>query len=133
MLATALQSFFSLALVSVLWVLVGFTLAFGTDINGLIGGLNFAGFEGVGQAQMLIFGDHTVFSICGVSDVFAAITPALITGAFAERMKFWSFMLFGGLWLLLYICAICSLGMGTWWLDTRNGCARLCGWYSGAY
>ena len=101
-LATALQSFFSLALVSVLWVLVGFTLAFGTDINGLIGGLNFAGFEGVGQAPNVDFSATIPFLAFAVFQMFfAAITPALITGAFAERMKFWSFMLFSGLWLLL--------------------------------
>lgn len=101
-LATALQSFFSLALVSVLWVLIGFTLAFGTDINGLIGGLNFAGFNGVGQAPNADFSATIPFLAFAVFQMFfAGITPALITGAFAERMKFWSFMLFSGLWLLL--------------------------------
>lgn len=101
-LATALQSFFSLALVSVLWVLVGFSLAFGTDINGLIGGLNFAGFNGVGQEPNADFAATIPFLAFAVFQLFfAAITPALITGAFAERMKFWAFMLFTGLWLLL--------------------------------
>lgn len=101
-LATALQSFFSLALVSVLWVLVGFTLAFGSDINGLIGGLNFAGFNGVGQDPNADFSATIPFLAFAVFQLFfAAITPALITGAFAERMKFWAFMLFTGLWLLL--------------------------------
>lgn len=101
-LATALQSFFALALVSVLWILVGFSLAFGTDINGFIGGLNFAGFSGVGQAPNADFAATIPFLAFAVFQLFfAAITPALITGAFAERMKFWAFMLFSGLWLLL--------------------------------
>ncbi len=101
-LATALQSFFALALVSVLWILIGFSLAFGTDINGLIGGLNFAGFNGVGQAPNADFAATIPFLAFAVFQLFfAAITPALITGAFAERMKFWAFMLFSGLWLLL--------------------------------
>lgn len=101
-LATALQSFFALALVSVLWVLVGFTLAFGTDTNGLIGGFNFLGFNGVGQEPNANFAATIPFLAFAVFQLFfAAITPALITGAFAERMKFWAFMLFTGLWLLL--------------------------------
>lgn len=101
-LATALQSFFALALVSVLWVLVGFTLAFGTDTNGLIGGFNFLGFNGVGQEPNADFAATIPFLAFAVFQLFfAAITPALITGAFAERMKFWAFMLFTGLWLLL--------------------------------
>ena len=101
-LATALQSFFALALVSVLLVLVGFTLAFGTDTNGLIGGFNFLGFNGVGQEPNADFAATIPFLAFAVFQLFfAAITPALITGAFAERMKFWAFMLFTGLWLLL--------------------------------
>lgn len=101
-LATALQSFFSLALVSVLWVLIGFSLAFGTDINGLIGGLNYVGFNGVGQEPNADFAATIPFLAFAVFQLFfAAITPALITGAFAERMKFWAFMLFTALWLLL--------------------------------
>lgn len=101
-LATALQSFFALALVSVLWILIGFSLAFGSDIGGLIGGFNFLGFNGVGQEPNADFSPTIPFLAFAVFQLFfAAITPALITGAFAERMKFWAFMLFTGLWLLL--------------------------------
>ncbi len=101
-LATALQSFFALAIVSVLWVLVGFTLAFGTDINGLIGGMNFAFFNGVGQEPNPDFAATIPFLAFALFQLFfAAITPALITGAFAERMKFWAFALFTSLWLLV--------------------------------
>lgn len=101
-LATALQSFFSLAIVSVVWVLLGFSLAFGTDIGGLIGGLNFAGFNGVGQEPNADFSATIPFLAFAVFQLmFAAITPALITGAFAERMKFWSFAVFTVLWLLV--------------------------------
>lgn len=100
-LATALQSFFALGIVTVLWVLVGYSLAFGTDINGLIGGLNYAGFNGVGQepnADLAATVPHLVFAVFQL--FFAAITPALITGAFAERMKFSAFAVFTSLWLL---------------------------------
>src|SRR6478736_2811850 len=80
-LSTVMHSFFGLALVSVVWVIVGFTLAFGPDLNGsgLIGNLFFAMFQ----------------------LMFAAITPALITGAFAERKRFGSFVLFTILWSIL--------------------------------
>lgn len=101
-LATALQCFFALAIVSVLWVALGFSLAFGTDINGLIGGLDFAWFNNVGQAPNAEFAATIPFLAFAVFQLFfAAITPALITGAFAERMKFWSFALFSALWLLI--------------------------------
>ena len=101
-LATALQSFFALAIVSVLWVLIGFTLAFGTDVNGLIGGFNFLGFNGVGQEPNADFAATIPFLAFAVFQLFfAAITPALITGAFAERMKFGAFMTFTAIWLLV--------------------------------
>lgn len=101
-LATALQSFFALAIVSVLWVLVGYSLAFGTDMGGLIGGLEYVGFNGVGQEPneaLAATVPHLAFAVFQL--FFAAITPALITGAFAERMKFSSFAIFTSLWLLL--------------------------------
>lgn len=101
-LATALQSFFALALVSVLWVALGFTLAFGPDMNGLIGGLDYAWFTGVGQDPNDEFAATIPFLAFAVFQLFfAAITPALITGAFAERMKFWAFAAFTSLWLLI--------------------------------
>lgn len=101
-LATALQSFFALGIVSVLWVVIGFSLAFGNDINGLIGGLNFAWFNNVGQEPNADFAATIPFLAFALFQLFfAAITPALITGAFAERMKFSAFMLFTSLWLLL--------------------------------
>lgn len=101
-LATALQSFFALAIVSVLWVLVAYSLAFGPDINGLIGDLSYIGFHGVGQdpnPALAATVPHLAFAVFQL--FFAAITPALITGAFAERMKFSAFALFTSLWLLL--------------------------------
>ena len=101
-LATALQSFFALGIVSVLWVLIAYSLAFGTDIHGLIGGLDFAGFNGVGESPNMALAPtvpHLAFAVFQL--FFAAITPALITGAFAERMKFSAFATFTGLWLVL--------------------------------
>lgn len=101
-LATVMQSFFALGLVSVLWVLVGYSLAFGPDVHHVIGSLEFAGFAHVGETPNAALAPtipHLAFAAFQL--FFAAITPALITGAFAERMKFSAFALFTSLWLLL--------------------------------
>ncbi|MGH2754388.1 MAG: ammonium transporter [Actinomycetota bacterium] len=100
-LGTLMQSVFALGLVSVLWVLIGYTLAFGPDKAGLIGGLDFIGFKGVGaepNAELAATIPHTLFATFQM--MFAIITPALITGAFAERMKFTGYIAFTTLWLL---------------------------------
>src|SRR6476661_4557411 len=107
-LSTTMHSFFGLALVSIVWVIVGFTLAFGPDVNlpvlghGWIGGLDFAMFNGVGQAPSTVYATTIPFMLFAMFQLmFAAITPALITGAFAERKRFGSFVLFTILWSIL--------------------------------
>jgi Amt family ammonium transporter len=103
-LSTVMHSFFGLALVSVVWVIVGFTLAFGPDLNGagLIGNLDFAMFNGVGQEPSTVYATTIPFMLFAMFQLmFAAITPALITGAFAERKRFGSFVLFTILWSIL--------------------------------
>jgi Amt family ammonium transporter len=101
-LGTLMQSMFALGLVTVLWVLIGYTLAFGPDKGGLIGGLDFLGFSGVGaepNADLAATIPHSLFATFQL--MFAIITPALITGAFAERMKFTGYVAFTAGWLLL--------------------------------
>ncbi len=103
-LSTIMHSFFGLALVSVVWVLVGFSLAFGTDVNGwgIIGGLDFVGFMNVGLDPSPTYGPTIPFVLFAAFQLmFAAITPALITGAFAERKRFAAFVLFTILWSVL--------------------------------
>ncbi|HEU4920543.1 MAG TPA: ammonium transporter [Candidatus Limnocylindrales bacterium] len=103
-LSTIMHSFFGLALVSVVWVLVGFSLAFGTDVGGLglVGGLDFAGFMNVGLEPSAVYGTTIPFVLFAAFQLmFAAITPALITGAFAERKRFASFVIFTVLWSVL--------------------------------
>jgi len=98
-LGTVMQSFILLGVVSVQWVLWGYTLAFGPDHGGLIGGLDWFGLKGVGMEPSAVYGTtipHLAFMI--FQCMFAVITPALITGAFAERMKFSAFLLFTLLW-----------------------------------
>ncbi len=103
-LSTIMHSFFGLALVSVIWVLVGFSIAFGTDVNGwgLFGGIDFLGFMNVGAAPSAVYATTVPFVLfAGFQLMFAAITPALITGAFAERKRFGAFVLFTILWSIL--------------------------------
>ncbi len=98
-LATIMQSFIILALISVQWVLWGYSLAFGPDRGGLIGSLAWAGLRGVGLDPNPDYAatiPHQAFMIYQM--MFAVITPALITGAFAERIKFSGFLLFTLLW-----------------------------------
>jgi ammonium transporter, Amt family len=101
-LGTLMQSVFALGLVSILWVLIGYTLAFGPSKGGIIGGLDYLGFADVGAQPNPLFAatiPHVAFAIFQM--MFAIITPALITGAFAERMKFWGYVAFTALWLVL--------------------------------
>jgi ammonium transporter, Amt family len=103
-LSTIMHSFFGLALVSVVWVIVGFSLAFGPDVGGLglIGGLDYIGFNGVGLEPSTIYAVTIPFLLFAAFQLmFAAITPALITGAFAERKRFGAFVLFTILWSIL--------------------------------
>jgi Amt family ammonium transporter len=103
-LSTIMHSFFGLAIVSVVWVLVGFSLAFGPDAlgNGLIGNLDYVGFMGVGLVPSLTYATTIPFVLFAAFQLmFAAITPALITGAFAERKRFASFVLFTILWSIV--------------------------------
>src|SRR4029077_3927953 len=94
-------------IVSVVWVLVGFSLAFGPDANllgipGLVGNLSFAGFMGVGLTPSTVYAVTIPFVLFAAFQLmFAAITPALITGAFAERKRFASFVLFTVLWSIV--------------------------------
>src|SRR5213593_2497022 len=98
-LATLMQSFIILAVISIQWILWGYTLAFGPDKGGIIGGLEWFGLRGVGVEPFDAYSKtipHQVFMLFQM--MFAVITPALITGAFAERKKFSAFLLFTVLW-----------------------------------
>jgi Amt family ammonium transporter len=98
-LGTLMQSFIILALISIQWVLWGYTLAFGPDKGGIIGGLEWFGLRGVGQTPNADYAatiPHQAFMLFQM--MFAVITPALITGAFAERKKFSTFIVFILLW-----------------------------------
>jgi Amt family ammonium transporter len=101
-LSILMQCFAILCIISVQWVLFGYSLAFGPDVKGLIGNLSWVGLAGVGpepHAGYAATVPHSAFMI--FQAMFAVITPALILGAFAERMKFSAFCVFSLLWATL--------------------------------
>jgi Amt family ammonium transporter len=116
-LSVMMQSFFLLCLISIQWVLFGYTLAFGPDIGGMIGSFKWLGLIGVGVEPNPDYSatiPHLLFAMFQM--MFAVITPALITGAFAERMKFSAFIVFGLLWSTLVYDPLCHWvwGVGGW-------------------
>ncbi len=98
-LTTIMQSFFIVAMISVEWVILGYAMTFGADINGFIGSLDKIGLAGVGM-NVLENGTIPELAFVAFQCMFAVITPALITGAFAERMKFAAFAVFILLWAI---------------------------------
>ncbi|MCX9012106.1 MAG: ammonium transporter [Candidatus Methanoperedens sp.] len=116
-LSTIMLSFTILALISVQWVLFGYSLAFGPDRGGIIGSLDWLGLNGVGQQPNADYA-ATVPGLAFMmfQAMFAVITVALITGAFVERIKFSAFLVFSLLWATLVYDPIAHWvwGVGGW-------------------
>ena len=113
-LGTVMQSFVALGVISIQWVLFGYSLAFGPDIGHVIGGLQWAGLRGVGLEPNPDYAatvPHQLFMIFQM--MFAVITPALITGAFAERFKFKTYLVFIVLWSTFVYAPIAHWVWGT--------------------
>lgn len=116
-LGTIMHSFVILCLVSVMWVLWGYSLVYGPDRGGVIGGLDWAGLSGVGLDPNPSHGPtipHQAFVLFQL--MFAAFTPALITGAFAERMRFSALLLFAVLWSVFIYFPLAHWLWGGGWL-----------------
>ena len=116
-LGTIMQSFIIIGLISVEWILVGYSFAFGPDHGGIIGDLSWFALGGVGLTPFKDYAatvPHQAFMIYQM--MFAVITPALITGAFAERFKFSTFLVFTLLWALLVYNPVAHWvwGIGGW-------------------
>ena len=116
-LSTIMFSFAILALISVQWILFGYSLAFGPDVGGVIGNLDWIGLNGVGQAPNADYA-ATIPSMAFMmfQAMFAVITVVLITGAFVERIKFSAFLVFSFLWATLVYDPIAHWvwGAGGW-------------------
>jgi ammonium transporter, Amt family len=121
-LSTVMHSFIVLCLVSVIWVLFGYSLAFGPDRGGVIGSLDWAGLSGVGAQPHPFYGatiPHGVFMLFQL--MLAALTPALITGAFAERIRFSAVLLFTALWSIFIYAPLAHWIWGGGWLSKMGG------------
>lgn len=124
-LSTMMHSFFLMGLASVIWLVYGYSLSFGNDFMGLIGGLDHIMGRGVGaEIKEGLTIPHSAFLI--FQGMFVIITPALISGAFAERMKFSSFIVFTVLWITLVYVPICHWVWGGGWLS-KLGCLDFAG------
>ncbi len=106
-LSTIMHSFIMLGVVSILWILFGYSVSFGPDIGGFIGDLTHAGLAGVGADPGPYSKTIPHILFCAFQLMFAIITPALITGAFAERIKFSAFLAFSVLWSVLVYFPVC--------------------------
>ena len=115
-LSTIIFSFAVLALISIQWVLFGYSLAFGPDIGGVIGNLDWAGLIGVGQEPNNYAATIPALAFMIFQAMFAIIAVALITGAFVERIKFSAFLIFSLLWATLVYDPIAHWvwGSGGW-------------------
>lgn len=116
-LGTIMQSFVALGVVTVQWILIGYSLSFGPDIKGLIGSLQWAGLNGVGLTPNPDYAatvPHQAFMMFQM--MFAIITPALISGAFAERFKFSTYLVFVLLWSTFVYAPLAHWvwGVGGW-------------------
>ncbi len=100
-----MQNFISMGIVTIIWVLFGFSLAFGKDVGGVLGNFQYAMLQGVGMQPNAAYGSTIPFlSFFIYQEMFAVITPALITGAFADRINFKSYLKFLVLWsILIYL------------------------------
>ena len=122
-LSIVMQCFMILCLVSLQWVFCGYSLAFGPDVGGVIGNLDWVGFSGVGMmpGPYAPHIPHRLFAVYQM--MFAVITPALICGAFAERMRFSAFCLFSLLWATLVYAPVVHWVWGAGgFLGTSKSC-----------
>lgn len=119
-LGTMMQSFVCLGVVSIIWVLYGYSLSFGPDIGGIIGNLQWFGLRGVGLEPGPYSDTIPHLLFVAFQLMFAILTPALITGAFAERMKFSAFLAFVILWSTFVYFPLCHWVWGGGWLSNMG-------------
>lgn len=119
-LSTIMHSLICLGVVSILWVMYGYSMSFGTDIGGFVGGLNYLGLKGVSLAPGPFSDSIPDLLFCAFQMMFAIITPALISGAIAERMKFSAYLIFVVLWSTFVYFPVCHWVWGGGWLGSMG-------------
>jgi len=120
-LSTLMHSYVLIGLISVEWAILGYSMAFGSDIGGIVGGMDFVNLAGVGQAPHETYAStvpHLAFMVFQM--MFAVITPALISGAFAERVRFSAFLLFSLLWAIFIYNPLAHWVWGGGWLGAMG-------------
>ncbi|MYA60089.1 MAG: ammonium transporter [Chloroflexi bacterium] len=116
--STLMYSFIAMGVASIVWVLWGYSLAFNDTGNGIVGGLEFIGLSGVSMDE----GDGIPDLLFAAFQMtFAIITPALITGAFVERFKFTTYLIFLVLWVTLVYAPVCHWVWGGGWIGNLDG------------
>ncbi len=120
--STSMMSFSALGVIALLWTLYGYSLSFGTDYSGLIGGLNLALLQGVGQDPSTVYATTVPqLAFFAFQAMFAIITTALISGAVVERMRFGAMVVFSMLWMTFVYCPIAHWTWGAGgWLQTAG-------------
>ena len=133
LLSTIMFSFAILALISIQWILFGYSLAFGPSVKGIIGNLSWLGLNGVHGINTDYAPTIPHMAFMAFQMMFAVITPALISGAFVERIKFSSFLIFSFLWATIVYDPVAHWvwGMGGWL--HKPWCVRLCRWNRCSY
>lgn len=119
-LSTIMHSFMIVALVSVQWILIGYTLAFGPDVSGIIGNLDWLGLSGVGPEPSGYAATIPHYVFMAFQMTFAVITVALITGAFAERIKFSTFIVFVLIWTTIIYDPLAHWVWGGGWIGSMG-------------
>lgn len=103
-----MQSFISMGVVTIIWFIFGFSMAFGPDIGGIIGGMKYCFLHAVGMAPNPAYSSNIpFFTYFSYQEMFAILTPALITGAFADRVNFKSYLVFLVFWSILIYAPLC--------------------------
>ena len=116
--STLMYSFIAMGVASIVWVLWGYSLAFNDTGNGIVGGLEYIGLSGVSMNE----GDGIPDLLFAAFQMtFAIITPALITGAFVERFKFTTYLIFLVLWVTLVYAPVCHWVWGGGWIGSLDG------------
>ena len=121
-LSVLMHCFVMAALVSVVWIAVGYSLALGTQGNTIIGSFEKVFLRGVEKGAIRIGSTDTIpeHLYCAFQMTFAIITPALVIGAFVERMKFSAVLWFSAIWLLVVYVPICHMTWGGGWFAKQN-------------
>ena len=124
--ATIMHSYMKLCVISLMWVLFGYSLAFGPSISGFIGNLDMAGFGNVGmeptEGSTI---PHVLFAL--FQGLFAVITAAIITGAFAERVRLGSILLFSAIWVVVVYAPVAHWVWGGGWIAEKLGALDFAG------